>query len=120
MKRESTERGCAYSQAGPPPLPRPFPVYGLIAFAITVGIVLIFVHGIAVKGWGSCAKGISLLLPVMFFGPMHVGFGVGLGIASLRRRERKRGFAIVAILLGSYPLLMLALSWMIALVESIR
>ena len=98
---------------------RPFPAYGLLAFGITMGIVLIFIHGIWIKGWGSSTKWLSLLLAVMLLGPVHVACGMGLGIVSLKRKERWRGFAIVAMLLGCFPLLMLALSWIIALVESI-
>jgi len=112
-----TPPGPDTSHAPPPALPRPFPVYGALAFAITTGIVLIFIHGIWIKGWGSSTKWLSLLLAVMLLGPAHVAGGLGFGIVSLKRRERWRGFAIVAILLGSYPLLMLAISWMITLVE---
>ena len=106
--------------AAQPKASRPPPVCGIISVGITVSIIGVFVYGIGYAGWTNDSTGLMMLLRMMFFGPLMVFGGIGFGIAGLKRNERWRGLAVLGILLGCHPILLLAASWGITFVDYLR
>ena len=90
------------------------PICGALSLAIPVGIIGLFIYGMRHLGWGQCSTGLSMLLPIVLLGPVHIAGGIGFGIAGLKRKERWRWFSRLGILFGAYPLIVLAVSWIVA------